>query len=617
MAGRTVMSAISDRQSSEALAGPAAREAEGFNWPLVVIGFLAVAAIAVAKALLTAKTVPLVNDTDDAMRLVTVHDLIAGQGWWDHLQHRLNTPFGAEIHWAHEIDAAIAAIMLMVRPFAGAATDTITVFIYPLLLLFALEVLCARLAYTLLGRAGILPAVVLPLVSPALLTEFSPGRVDHHSIQILLTLLMAWGAIETIGRPRFAALTGVAAAASLAVGIEGLPSIVSAVIAIAITWVLRPERAPALRYFGLPFGLGTIAVAVSHYPPSRWFEPACDEISFVYVAFAVGVGAALTLLSVLPLSGRPAWLRLVVGGALGGVLALALAKAFPLCLGGPYAALDPWLVHNWLDRIAEAKPIWESVQGFDAFTIGATLPPILGVVVIAIRLWREPADRGQWLVLELFLVIAVLVMCAQVRGARLAAPLAFPAAGWLILAARGYYVRTRRFSGILALLGSWLAFAGFVIAVGVALTTELLETPAQAAVVASAGDGGRACLMPEAFLPLARLPQARVLSPVDLGSHVLLYTGDSVVAAPYHRDQAGVRDTYRFFNDPIAEAQQIVIARGVTVVVICPGMSELRGLADAAPDSFVKLYAEGRLPDWLKPLSTSGDTLQLYGVVAQ
>jgi len=98
---------------------------------------------------------------------------------------------------------------------------------------------------------------------------------------------------------------------------------------------------------------------------------------------------------------------------------------------------------------------------------------------------------------------------------------------------------------------------------------------------------------------------------------VLLYTGDSVVAAPYHRDQAGVRDTYRFFNDPIAEAQQIVIARGVTVVVICPGMSELRGLADAAPDSFVKLYAEGRLPDWLKPLSTSGDTLQLYGVVAQ
>ncbi|MDR3471645.1 MAG: hypothetical protein P4M09_08145 [Devosia sp.] len=582
-----------------------------FTWPVVFAAFAIIALVLVAKAWLAASTTPLIKDTDDAMRLVTVHDLLGGQGWWDHLQYRLNTPYGAEIHWTHLIDAAIGGIILALRPLAGASADTLTVYIWPLLLLFALLALCARLAFRLAGREAILPAVILPLVSPALLTEFSPGRIDHDSIQILLTLLMMWGAIESIERPRFAWLAGAAAALSLGVGIEGLPSALSALFAIAMIWVVRPERAAALRNFGIPFALGVIALQINQYPPSRWFEPACDEISLVYVAFAVGVGAALTLLSVLPLGRRPAWLRLVVGGALGGVLAVALAKGFPLCLKGPYAALDPWLVDNWLNHIAEAKPIWESVKGIDAFTIGVAVPPFLGLVVIAVRLWRVPEQRGQWLILGLFLAVAVAVMCAEIRGARHAAALALPAAGWLIVTARRRYLSGHRISGVLALLGSWLGFAGLVIAVAVVLVTAPFENPAQAA----ATSAGTVCFMPEAFAPLARLPAARVMAPVDLGSHVLLFTPHSVVGAPYHRNQAGVRDTFRFFNDPIAAARQILAARGVTLVVVCPGMPELRGQSDAAPDAFVKLFAKGTLPAWLKPVSAPGDVLGVYEVV--
>ena len=36
--------------------------------------------------------------TDDAMRLVEVRDLIAGQGWFDLMQHRLDPP-GVSMHW--------------------------------------------------------------------------------------------------------------------------------------------------------------------------------------------------------------------------------------------------------------------------------------------------------------------------------------------------------------------------------------------------------------------------------------------------------------------------------------------------------------------------------------
>jgi hypothetical protein len=41
------------------------------------------------------------------MRLVEVRDLIAGQGWFDLTQHRLDPP-GVSIHWSRVIDAPLA-----------------------------------------------------------------------------------------------------------------------------------------------------------------------------------------------------------------------------------------------------------------------------------------------------------------------------------------------------------------------------------------------------------------------------------------------------------------------------------------------------------------------------
>jgi len=68
---------------------------------------------------------------------------------------------------------------------------------------------------------------------------------------------------------------------------------------------------------------------------------------------------------------------------------------------------------------------------------------------------------------------------------------------------------------------------------------------------------------------------------------------------------------------PIAEARTILEARGVNLVVICPPMAEMHGLPDATPDSFVKLYAKGELPAWLKPVSAPADVLKIYAVMPQ
>ena len=53
----------------------------------------------------------------------------------------------------------------------------------------------------------------------------------------------------------------------------------------------------------------------------------------------------------------------------------------------------------------------------------------------------------------------------------------------------------------------------------------------------------------------------------------------------------------------------------MTLVVICPQMPELRGLPDAAPDSFVKLFAANRLPAWLQPVPGLSEALKVYRVL--
>jgi 1,6-anhydro-N-acetylmuramate kinase len=169
---------------------------------------------------------------------------------------------------------------------------------------------------------------------------------------------------------------------------------------------------------------------------------------------------------------------------------------------------------------------------------------------------------------------------------------------------------------MLGLVGSWLGFAGLGLALVtgavVAMATPAEPQAASAAPVPTQAD----CRQPAAFASLAALPPTRIMAPIDLGAHLLLFTPHAVVAAPYHRDQAGVRDTFRFFNDPIEAAHQILSKRGVDLVVICPGMPELHGLPDAAADSFVRRLPENRLPAWLTEITTPGDTRRVFRVAS-
>ena len=546
------------------------------------------------------------------MRFTVVRDLLAGQGWYDPVQHRLNTPFGAEIHWSRLIDLPIAGLMALLRPVAGAAADTLAACIWPLLLLFGLLTFSAMTTVKLTGRGGLMPALLLPAFSVVTMVEFAPGRIDHHSVGIVLTLAMLYCSMEATTRPRFAIWAGIATATALAVAIENLPAAAATIVAFGLIWAFVPGRAAMLRNFGISFAAATLVHALLALPPDRWLTPACDALSVVYVAAAVGVGVVFVLLSLLP-AGR-AGTRLALGVLAGGALAAGVVLAFPDCLRGPYAALEPWLAEQWIGRIREAVPLWESFAANPAYAVGAALPAFLALAVVGYRIrFGAREGRGPWLVYGLFLALAVGVMLVQVRGSRSAAELAVPAGAWLILAARGRYLARSGPLQIAGLVGSWLGFAGVAIAAAVNLMP--LATPDRAVRPGGGDEQRQRCIMESAYAGLGAMPPARIMTFVDLGAHILAFTPHAVVAAPYHRNQDGVRDALRFFSLPLDQARSILDARGISLVVTCPQMPEMAGLADATADSFARLYARGQLPDWFIDRSRPDSPLRIYEVV--
>ncbi len=550
-------------------------------------------------------------DTDDAMRMVMVRDFLAGQGWYDLTVHRLNTPWGAEIHWSRLVDVPLALLVSAFTPLLGDANALLVAgTIWPMFLLAVLLWLSAKLAFRLVGPQGVLPALILPILSPAITAEFTPGRVDHHSVIILLTLTITWASVEAVRRPYFAILAGVFTATALAIAIESAPAIAAAVLVFGFAFVLETKRARAMRLFGLSFGLISVLHLAIFRPPARWLEAACDVISPFYVGGALVVGLVFMLASFLPL--RNWWQRLALLALPGLAGILVLVGLFPQCLKGPYGNLDPWLQANWIAAIVEAKPWLFNLAEMPAYALAVGVPVLLAVVIVCLRLWRVRQDRAEWAVLLVFLVAMSLVMLAQVRGARLAIMLAMPAAAWLIVSARQRYLAKASAGNIIGLLVSWLAFAGVVLALAVTGIQSLL--PSDAAQVAEQRGNAQACLVPGAFTDLALMPPKRIMAPIDLGAHVLLYTSHSVVAAPYHRNQQGVLDTFRFFNEPIGTARMSLAERGIDLVVLCPGMPEVSGFPDQAPDSFAALFASNTLPPWLQDVSVPGSPLRIYMV---
>lgn len=566
---------------------------------LPVTGFwLVVAIYAVARTLWQFDSVPLLVDTDDAMRMATATDLLHGQAWQDLIQHRDNVPFGASMHWSRLVDAPIALLIGIGGPdFAAIA--------WPLLLLLPLLLLSAAVTRVLVPGAGIFTALVLPVLNLVLDIEFTPGRVDHHNVQIVLTQAMLLALL--LGRQRAwgAALAGVLAATSLAIGLETLPIVLAAITLMTALWLWQPHAyRRGLAVFGASFGLATTAHFVLATAPALYLAEACDVVSMPYVLAALLGGGGLVV-AALATSRLGLPIRLASIAVIGVLVLAATALLYPDCLRGPYAQVPRDIIDGMFSRIGEAQPLWTRflAQPSVGFAFGgATLIAVPLTAWIALRETGE--RRVSWLIVLALLAVAALVMVLQIRGARLAAALALPAGAWLITTARNAYRERGSAGRALGLIGSWLLFATMAQPILLALAGELVPSSraqGQAEPVAKPTSPDD-CLMGRSFAALAALPPGRIAAPIGLSSHILRYTSHSVLSAGFHRNAQSIRDVDAFFNDDEA-AQRIARERGLDYVVTCPVASDLAGWAKG-----------GAARNWLLPLSAPQDVLQVYRI---
>ena len=129
-------------------------------------------------------------DTDDAMRLAQLRDWLGGQGWFDLHQARMQPPEGYDTHWSRLIDAGLAGLLLLFGLFTdGASAERLMRAWWPLLWLLPTIAGMAAIAWRIAGREAATVALLLALVGVPAYQQFTPGRIDHHNVQIALTML--------------------------------------------------------------------------------------------------------------------------------------------------------------------------------------------------------------------------------------------------------------------------------------------------------------------------------------------------------------------------------------------------------------------------------------------
>ncbi|WP_331294973.1 hypothetical protein [Methylobacterium hispanicum] len=232
-----------------------------------------------------------VPDTDDAMRLVGVRDLLAGQGWYDNVQYRFLPPGGVQSHWSRLVDAPIAGLILLLSPIAGRPlAEGLTAVLWPLLLLGLFCLMVYRGVRERFGPRAAVLAVFVATQTFGILVQFQAGRVDHHNLQILAIFGLALCLVRSGPRPGL--VGGGLAALSLAIGLEALPYIALGALFLAGDWVLRGRAAlPAF----LGFGLGLSAafpLFAAQTAPGLWATAYCDALSPPWLWLAAGGCAA-------------------------------------------------------------------------------------------------------------------------------------------------------------------------------------------------------------------------------------------------------------------------------------------------------------------------------------
>jgi len=558
------------------------------------------------------------GDTDDNMRYLQVRDWLAGQGWFDLRQYRLDPPDGANIHWSRLVDLPIAGLMLLFRLFMDAGqADRWACAIAPLIpllpLMLGLGFIARRLSRP--GSGAWIIAALAPLGAPMGLAMFMPLRIDHHGWQLALTVTMLAGIVDPKW-VRGGLVAGLSSALSLAIGMEMMVYLAGAGALIALRWVFKEGAARRMTPYALALGGGT-ALCFLVFASNANRAPVCDALSPVWVATMGGAAGGMLLLTLLPLTG---WRqRLIAGMIVGGIVGGFAFASWPQCFTSAYQ-IDPQLERLWLSHIREAKPI-------TAQSLSAAIPmialPLGGALAALIGCFAARADRERlwaWGTVALMTLFALGLMFWQIRAGPAAQLLAIPAiawAGWKALEHLGRGSAPQRVAALAAVAIVGLLFQGSLIypqlqRIGLVAPAAPVTAQAKArsARLARINRANARCRTQPALAPLDRLPAATIMTLVDLGPRIIATTHHSAIAGPYHRNGKAIMDLHHAYDGNAAAFLDTARRHGASYFLLCPDFPEGTVYRARSPGGFYARLERGDIPGWLEPVTLrSGSAL--------
>jgi hypothetical protein len=532
------------------------------------------------------------GDTDDNMRLMQVRGLLAGQGWFDLTNYRLNPPAGFNIHWSRLVDLPIAALILLFRPFVGVAeAERLACGIAPLIPLSLALLGLGATVRRLVSPLAWLLAILIVLVTNVALGMYMPDRIDHHGWQLAMLCLTVAGLCDPQGA-RGGLIVGLASAYSLTIGLELLPYAAMAGAIIALRWVWDANERIRLTTYALALGGGT-AAGFAGFASYANRVMRCDALTPVYLS-TVAVAAAL-LLALAFWSPRNRAVRIVAALAAGAAVATFFALAFPQCLGRP-EQVAPELYKSWLANVREAKPIYQHPLRSAAPIVALPIIGLIGALFATWRARRTPALLG-WTCVALFTAFSCLMLLWQARAGPAAQLMAVPGAVALALAMLPWVASPRWWPAKLAAAGM-----AYVLVSGWFMTLAIRYLPIDRpnAYVTRVNRATGRCLTIPAMRPLNALPRQTVFTFVDLGPRLITLTHHDAIAGPYHRNGDAILDVQHAFSRSPTEARAIMRRHGATLLLVCPNMAESTNYRAKARGGFYDQLAHGRTFDWLE-----------------
>lgn len=552
-------------------------------------------------------------DSDDYMRMIRVFDIIDGKDNPSYFEPRLGMN-GAELGWSRLVDWPLAGMQIVLEQFSGrtsAALWTATLMPAAMLLL-----MITALWYYLKPALGAhyMPLAILALfLQWAVLRQFIPGRVDHHMWQILLVTIAyggLWRFYVTPQNLRAPAITGICFAAGLAIGADMLPWLALGAALTGFFWFIhgRIYERPAL-VLGIATAVTAIILHLLASPSDRLWQVSCDSLSPFWLSLAGAVAMFWVIITLIPRRWSDTHAkRFICGGITATAIAAALYVSFSSCFTDPYMIEDDVVRQIWLHNVNEAQTLpalWQNNPSMAAFF---AIPVLLGFIGNLYAIQSDAPRRIFWIGVACIIASGLLLGFYQVRTLDYTQILSVLPLTYLLIAL------TRRLKAVANALSRpqrlSIASGFFLLALISVIVAMQKDQPAPTQHKAPE------CNLHNVTDTLRDMNgPLRIAAHIDIGAAILFNTNHQVLAAPYHRNEKGIRAAYDIFTAENADnAMKHIAASATDIIIYCENPDNFWSRVAPSDNAFIDQLVSGNVPSWLTLLSEPSSGYKIYKV---